>query len=544
MTVTLWQQDGAASVSWSEDVWFTDVDAPRLCLVRVTWSDSSGTQTSADDAAMLRSVAGAERVLPFPYFDTTILSSGVQSNGTFGAGPSGAGACNPAWDSLVAELGLTSIFTALFGLGDLVVGFVPSAALPASGGYVAGCGRGGIGTFVDQPLTLAHEIGHLYGRHHVAVPGDDSNDPDYPRYDQGRRSIGEVGIDPGTWPPTLYDPRGTEDLMSYLRAGESQWISPYTYRAILDARGMHRSSDAAAGRVGRPLLVLAVRLDRDRTVHLRRVLQVVAPGSPPSPPRHGASPLSVDVLDRDGRVLLTHHLFATRSQGCCSCGGGVPPGRESWVDLDDAVEWPEDARGLAFHDGGEPLLAVEAGEAPELSVAGPRYEDPVVRLRVEARHPRVTPTVSVLVTADDGATWWPVALDPAEGEVAVPVDALPAGGAVRFRVTATAELRAAVTETEPLELPVRGPRLHLLLPERDDCPPPQGRTVLRARVDRRGGPAVPAWAVRWSSDRDGDLGRGADLLVDLSPGRHQVTATAPDGVGGTLSERAIIVVGG
>lgn len=38
------------------------------------------------------------------------------------------------------------------------------------------------------------------------------------------------------------------------------------------------------------------------------------------------------------------------------------------------------------------------------------------------------------------------------------------------------------------------------------------------------------------------VGRGSTL--DLPAGEHTVTVTAPDGLGGTLSERAIIVVGG
>jgi hypothetical protein len=50
--------------------------------------------------------------------------------------------------------------------------------------------------------------------------------------------------------------------------------------------------------------------------------------------------------------------------------------------------------------------------------------------------------------------------------------------------------------------------------------------------------------MQWSSNLDGELGVGYDLTAPLSAGRHQLTVTAPDGIGGTLSERAIIIVGG
>jgi hypothetical protein len=67
---------------------------------------------------------------------------------------------------------------------------------------------------------------------------------------------------------------------------------------------------------------------------------------------------------------------------------------------------------------------------------------------------------------------------------------------------------------------------------------------LAALVDTRGlGP--PSYEeVHWSSDVDGDLGTGYELTADLSAGEHTVTVTIPDGLGSTLSVRAIIVVGG
>ena len=39
-------------------------------------------------------------------------------------------------------------------------------------------------------------------------------------------------------------------------------------------------------------------------------------------------------------------------------------------------------------------------------------------------------------------------------------------------------------------------------------------------------------------------GGGYDLTADLEAGEHVLTVTAPDGLGGVLTERAIIVVGG
>src|ERR1043166_5414818 len=131
----------------------------------------------------------------FPY--TTLFRSG----------------CNAAWTSLTTDLNVTRIFTALFQLGDIVFAMVPAAAIPKGAKSInSGCGRGAGGGFIGFNTTFAHELGHLYGRPHRAVPGDPTDDTNYPNYGGSRTSIGEVGIDTGTSPPTLFDPSSNGDI--------------------------------------------------------------------------------------------------------------------------------------------------------------------------------------------------------------------------------------------------------------------------------------------------------------------------------------------
>src|SRR3712207_2391353 len=63
-------------------------------------------------------------------------------------------------------------------------------------------------------------------------------------------------------------------------------------------------------------------------------------------------------------------------------------------------------------------------------------------------------------------------------------------------------------------------------------------------IDSGGLGGIPPEEVSWHSNLDGELGRGTELQRALSAGRHEITVRAPDGLGGMLSERAIIVVGG
>lgn len=557
-SVRLWPVDegphSGRTATASEYLHFVDVRAPKVCLVRVNWVDGSGTTHTPSDAEMLDTVRQATRMLPFPYFETTILGVEQTKSGAFAMAVA-AGGCNTAWQDLLEDLDATRVWTRLFQLGDIVYGMVPQDAIPVGATSVnAGCGDVSGGGFVGYESTFAHELGHLYDAKHVFVPGDDDNEPDYPAYNR-RRSIGEVGLDTGTAPPTLYDPENAVDIMAYTRAGETQWISPFTYKRILDNRWLQDSAKVHPGRV-RPVLVLGLRIHREveglSLVEVKKAAMVEAPG--PLPSRHpgAVSPVSIDFRAADGRILATHHCSWSRRHGgggdcgdCRRCSQGVPLDREPWLELTEAIEWPgEEVSSLTFHRGGRPLHTLDVGQAPQVSVEGPHRSGDRLGVHVRTDHPRDDVSVVVLFTHDDGTTWQPVAFDPPDGEVSVPVDHLPGGSACRFRVLATAELRTAAADTENFELPPRPRRLYLDVPGAD-CPVPAGAAVhLAALVDSRGLGAPSYEEVQWSSDVDGELGTGYELTADLSDGEHTVTVTVPDGLGSTLSARAIIVVGG
>ena len=565
LTVRLWRvgsdvfgapHDTASKAQYLE---FIDVRPPKVALVRINWTDSAGNVSKLTDATMLGTTRLAERMLPFPYFESTILGAEINSTAAF-ASVSTAGGCNPAWNSLLTDLAVTRIFTALFQLGDIVFGMVPPGAIPAGAKSInSGCGQAtGVGgciagstpSYPNLNASFAHEMGHIFTCAHVAVPGDPSDDPNYPNYGGSKTSIGEVGIDTGTAPPTLDGPSTADDIMAYK---PTQWISPYTYLRIMNARDNHQSA-AGDPRHVRSFLVLVVRVYRDvgqdRRVEIRRAYRIEAAGVVPRPAVDAISPLSVDLLDAHRQVVLTHHCLYVRSHpgGCgCGCGGGVlvPLEREPYYDLQEVIEWPgEQVAAIAFHDGREPLATVEVGEPPQVEISGPERRERLLVVRVQAHHPRVHPSVVVLFSGDDGVTWQPVAFDPANGEVVIEARRLPGGERCLFRAIATAELRSATADTARFELPHNHRRLHLQLPPDDHCGFAPGPVALSAYIDTRGLGVVAPQEIRWRSNIDGELGAGYDLAAQLSEGRHEITATAPDGRGGTLSERGIIIVGG
>jgi hypothetical protein len=552
-SVRIWPVDetpvGNHAASRSRYLQFLDVRAPRVCLVRVNWVDSGGTTFSPTDEEMLGSLNLATRMLPFPYFQTTILGVEKTKKGAFAEKAKEAGGCNPAWKDLLRDLDDVRVWTRLFGLGDIVYGLVPRDAIPAGAGSInSGCAIVSGAGFVSDGMTLAHEIGHLYTCDHVFVAGASNNDPDYPAYGW-KRSIGEVGVDTGTTPPTVYDPDEAIDVMAYQSsAREPQWISPYTYRKILDNRDLWDNAVIDPSRV-RPVLVLSLRLHRvvegSAYVDIRRAAVVEAPGPLPPRPEGAISPVSMDLLDGEGRILATHHCFWRPGYGGgdCGCGPAVSWEREPWLDLTEVVEWPEGVSRVAFHRGRENLYVLDVGRPPEVRIEGPERTDEHLTVYVRAQHPRDRVSVTVLFSNDDGQTWQPVAFDPPEERVQISREHLQGGPSCRFRAVATAELASAVADTPSFDLPPVPRRILLDVP-RGDCPVAPGAVHLSAVIDHRGLGAPAPDEIRWSSDVVGDLGAGYGIAPDLPAGEHTVTVTAPDGLGGTLSERAIIVVGG
>jgi hypothetical protein len=579
VAVRIWRV-GAGAVPGAQDsasvaqyVNFRDVRAPRIQLVRVNWDNQIGTVTGPTDAEMLRTVRVAERMFPFPYFEATISCIEQTRSGAFGD-PRSLPGCNIHWKYLLAALRRLRTWNSLCLTADILVGMLPAAAIPlshpkllfrvaqwGSNDIQAGCGDGDTGVaacFVDPypPPNLwagtvfAHELGHIYGRRHVGVPGDSSSDPDYPNYGGRRKSIGEVGIDTGAAEraSTLYDPAESDDIMSY---GSAQWISPYTYQKIFDERHKYDSGPADPGRV-RPVLMLEVRVrrtDRGLTgVELKQSFRIEAPGFVRRNLEGATSPLSIDLLDASRSVVATHHCFYAQPQPGCSCGCGaqnrVPLEREPYIDLLEVIEWPgEHVTALSFHRGDEPFAIIEAGEPPRVEIEGPERRQDTLLVRVHAAHPRVTPGIAVLFSGDDGVTWQPVGFDPPDGELSVEASRLPGGERCRFRAIAGAELQSAIADTEPFELAPCTRRLHVVTPS-GECGIPPGPVALSALIDTRGRGAVAPHEIRWTSSLQGEIGAGYDLIADLIEGEHALAVSIPDGIGGMLTERAIIIVGG
>lgn len=139
-------------------------------------------------------------------------------------------------------------------------------------------------------MTLAHELGHNFGRQHVACGGPANADPNYPY--SPTTSIGVDGWDPAYG--TLRAADAHKDFMSYC---QPLWISDYTYKAVIAFRESHFDPPPASkqrsllvwGSVGPSGVVLQPAFEID---------------APPSLPKK-AGRYSAQALDASGQPIFT-----------------------------------------------------------------------------------------------------------------------------------------------------------------------------------------------------------------------------------------------
>jgi hypothetical protein len=554
--VNLWLTSGeGGTATAAESVQVIPVNVPKLALVRVNWKNpTTNAITAPSDADLLGLCALATRMLPFPYFETTILGVEETKSGDFSGPPLNAdgtpnpGGCNTAWNDLLTGLKVTRIFAALFGIGEIVYAVVPQAgAVNTMAPRNTGCGWGddGVGgCLVGDEIAFAHEVGHLYTCGHIGDPTLASYDASYPNYGGSKTLIGEVGIDTALGAAPLSNPRRVHDLMSYKFP---QWVSPYTYLKILDNRDKHLSA-AADPRKVRSLLVIIFTVDRladgFRKIDKIRAHVVQGPGFMPRPRGRSAGNWFIELVDRHDRIIASHacRLPAALGVGCGCCGDDADIERAPRLEFVEAVEWSDAVTSFQITHGETQIVRLDVGDAPSLEVSGPQRRDESLVLDIRVQHPRSGATLSVLFTADDGETWSPVAIEPKQDEpLAIPISSLRGGESCRFRAVATAEFRSASADSESFSLP-RTDRTLLIDIRESHCR--AGRVDLAAMIDLRGHAGVAPHEIVWHSDLAGELGRGYALSIELEEGRHLITATIPGGASDRVQQTGIIIVGG
>lgn len=186
---------------------------------------------------------------------------------------------NGAWGQILSEVNAlrTADGSARYYYGVLKVGYNSGIA---GLGYVPGRAAIGWDYLPSASGVMAHELGHNFGRFHAPGCGAGGPDASYPKASGKTEAF---GYDIAT--NALKDTSTNYDLMGYCNP---DWISAYTYAAVLAYHAGHPFSAAAAlgGAYARRGLLVWGRVQRGEVI-LEPTFEVNAPPTlPQRPGRH------------------------------------------------------------------------------------------------------------------------------------------------------------------------------------------------------------------------------------------------------------------
>lgn len=193
------------------------------------------------------------------------------------------------WSGILREMGALQ---AADGSTRYYYGVVAGGGAGIAGiGYIGLPAAVGYDRLPDAAQTVAHELGHNFGRNHAPCGDPAGPDPSFPTANAVLDVLG-FEVQAGAVRGAAY-----RDLMSYCAP---EWITWYTYRAILDFR--HKWDWPAPGQAAAPEPVLLVwGTVRDGEVVLEPAVELTARATLPDRP----GPYRIEAADASGATLHT-----------------------------------------------------------------------------------------------------------------------------------------------------------------------------------------------------------------------------------------------
>ena len=279
--------------------------------------------------------------------------------------------------------------------------------------------------------------------------------------------------------------------------------------------------------------VLAVVTDRNE-LSIEHVSPVIAaPEQHRSEATHAGASAVIEMLGRDGTVLLRDVLVLQRF-----CLHPVP-----WAQVDRPEEGRVFAGIIAVPPDAALLQVTSTLEEVEVALKAERVvpaEGPIVRfdwdpgnsllsarqtISWDATHPQGTNMLHTLFVRQEDGTRIPISLPGPKPVAEVDFDALP-GGLVALEVEATDGFHVTRVESPAFKRPLSATVATIVSPLDDEQLLEGQPIVLRGHGYYR---ETGTWERRWlfwSSDVQGDLGPGSPAAIQLQPGKHRITLRA------------------
>nr|MBC7243859.1 DNRLRE domain-containing protein [Chloroflexota bacterium] len=417
----------------------------------------------------------------------------------------------------------------------------------------------------DGADILVHELGHNFNRGHApcGLPDGEVAAP----YPYANAIIADYGWDWNfaggdkvpSYPDGYVVPKTSYDLMSYC---QDEWVSEYTYRAILSYRG----STAAASKAEDDRASVQMRDSHGSNADLRpylfasgfigageasldpwSILERPA-GSHDGP---GTGPYQLHLLAENGSTLFERRFNVQATTHTLLPGATAPGTQNSSLPFYEILPWYPDTARIQIRQG-EQLLAerIVSAHPPTVELTLPQggelwVPDGQYHIEWQASDPDSSVLwFDVAFSRDNGETWEVVATRLQEPELLVRGDQFPGTETARVRVYASDGVRTSSATSEPFAVQRKPPQVFIAVPENGLVVPPGTSLMLSGLVFDREDSPLADLLMHWYSDRDGPLGSGDEIMVQsLSSGKHVITLTAVDSDSMESSAQVTVFIG-
>jgi hypothetical protein len=318
----------------------------------------------------------------------------------------------------------------------------------------------------------------------------------------------------------------------------NMWMSLYTFKLLVNNAGLNpvvQPVGAMSGGGGamtemlpnipEPIIDLIGYMDDSESITLISVARVTAYQRPPSGVQ---TDLFAQLVDEQGRVLAAAWVYAPLEHS-----HNEKLGVQSPFHFVASLRDVKGAAAIIFLRHGK---EVYRRAAPSREPVIPNFRAEVInggqsaRLSWELEHTAsVEPIFWLQASNDNGEIWRGVTVGLYGNEAEVNLSALP-GGNILLRLLAHDGFYTS-TATTQITLPLRPPEAVIFYPKGDT---PQEGTPVRlwgVGTSAQEGTLIGE-SLAWSSDRQGELGRGEDLWINnLEPGIHQIRLEVADSTG-------------